>query len=362
MLSKILTRTAISFSTSLPTLQYYSWLFGNGSANADIDYSQSSLGPEPGTGLTHDTQHRLPTGSYDPTISLPSPPHQNGPWTAFNSQTLAQNQDRNTGLLSPESGQGATTKPSTARQSPVPGGNPSYLSPPSNSNQGGTSELGIIGLDSPHQYFSPSRPPDASRQPGISRQSGMSRHPDPNEQPNNFVQPVSHSPNPHNLPPPDSFVRKGPRRLPKVTDEARDGLMQLISKSRPTRPDKSEINSSDPLLSLSSLQHYSDLFFTCFNSTYPLIHPGTFNSSMVEPLLLMSIILLGASYGDKKAHLLAVCIHDIMRPLIHSSREFGPRPKLWMLQTILLVECFGKSRAGERQHDMSNIYHGLQIK
>lgn len=32
-----------------------------------------------------------------------------------------------------------------------------------------------------------------------------------------------------------------------------------------------------------------------------------------------------------------------------------------MLQTILLVECFGKSRAGQKQHDMAHLFHGLLI-
>lgn len=32
-----------------------------------------------------------------------------------------------------------------------------------------------------------------------------------------------------------------------------------------------------------------------------------------------------------------------------------------MLQTILLVECFGKSRAGQKQHDMSHLFHGMLI-
>lgn len=160
---------------------------------------------------------------------------------------------------------------------------------------------------------------------------------------------------------PDAYTARFVAKLPIITNEARDGLMDIISKSRPQRPDGSEISSSDPLLSLLSLQHYADLFFTRFNSSYPLIHQATFRSSEVHPFLLMAILLLGATYSDKEAHLLAVCVHDIMRPLIHASQEFGTRPKLWMLQTILLVECFGKSRAGEKQHDMSHLYHGLLI-
>jgi len=151
---------------------------------------------------------------------------------------------------------------------------------------------------------------------------------------------------------PDACTALPGSKLPLISPEARDSLIREISQSHPTRPDGSEISSSDPLLSLSSLQHYSNLFFTRFNSSYPLIHQATFDSNNVHSILLMSILLLGATYSDKEAHLLAVCIHDIMRPLIHSSKEFNIRPKLWMLQTILLVECFGKSRAGEKQHDM----------
>jgi hypothetical protein len=160
---------------------------------------------------------------------------------------------------------------------------------------------------------------------------------------------------------PDAYTPRGFSKLPVMTNEARDGLMQVISQARPTKPDGFEIVSSDPLLSITSLQHYSDLFFTRFNSSYPLIHQATFKSDEVHTYLLMSILLLGATYSDKEAHLLAVCIHDIMRPLIHGSKDFGTRPKLWMLQTILLVECFGKSRAGEKQHDMSHLYHGMLI-
>lgn len=163
-------------------------------------------------------------------------------------------------------------------------------------------------------------------------------------------------------PSPDAYTPRHTGKLPIMTNEARDGLMQVISQTRPTKPDGSEIVSSDPLLSLSSLQHYSDLFFTRFNSSYPLIHQATFQSDHVPVYLLMSILLLGATYSDKEAHLVAVCIHDIMRPIIQGSKDFGTRPKLWMLQTILLVECFGKNRAGEKQHDMSHLYHGMLIK
>jgi hypothetical protein len=56
-----------------------------------------------------------------------------------------------------------------------------------------------------------------------------------------------------------------------------------------------------------------------------------------------------------------VCIHDNLRPQIFANAGFSAKPDLWVLQTILLVECFGKSRAGQKQHDMSHLFHGLLI-
>jgi hypothetical protein len=328
--------SAISFSTPLPTLQYYSWLFGNDIANADPEYTQPQLGTTRKAGfLNNDMQDPFQTKSFDSTCRSPSHLAQTGQQSS--STALSQLRNQNTGIYSPRPHPGQTVGHGLAvEQPPLSDGIASYLSSPS--NQGRSSGLGVVGLDSTHSYLSSSQPFNS----------------------------VAHTPtlsvDPYDLPLPDSYVQRRPPKLPIMTNEARDGLMQLVSQSRPRRTDMSEISPCEPHLSLPSLQHYSDLFFTRFNLTYPLIHQETFQPSTAHPLQLMSIILLGATYSDKQSHLLAVCIHDIMRPLIHSCKDFGPKPKLWMLQTILLVECFGKSRAGDRQHDMSNIYHGLQIK
>lgn len=152
-----------------------------------------------------------------------------------------------------------------------------------------------------------------------------------------------------------------PRILPQVGEEARERVLDLIVQARAYTPDGKLVARDHALLSLQALQNYSDLFFSRFNATYPLIHKATFDPSKTETLFLISILLLGATYSDKDAHRLAVCIHDIMRPQLFQHEAFTATPKLWMLQTILLVECFGKSRAGQKQHDMSHLFHGLLI-
>lgn len=155
---------------------------------------------------------------------------------------------------------------------------------------------------------------------------------------------------------------KTPINLPVIQDDARDRLLEIIDVSQPSAPLGGPFNAWEhPLLSLASLQDYLDLFFTKFNTTYPLIHCATFDPSQAEALLLLSVVLLGATYSNRDAHQLAVCIHDVVRPHIFSHAGFSAKPELWVLQTILLVECFGKSRAGQKQHDMSHLFHGLLI-
>ncbi|ORY59674.1 fungal-specific transcription factor domain-containing protein [Pseudomassariella vexata] len=159
---------------------------------------------------------------------------------------------------------------------------------------------------------------------------------------------------------PLSFLRK-PEGLPSIDEDTYTQLLQIIEAARPPGPDGDFLDVRQALLSLTSLQTYSDLFFTKFNTVYPLIHQATFDKGQFEPLLLLSIILLGATYCNKDTLKLAVCIHDVIRPQIFAHAGFSPKPELWMLQTILLVECFGKSRAGQKQHDMSHLFHGMLI-
>ncbi|KAI2472489.1 fungal-specific transcription factor domain-containing protein [Annulohypoxylon bovei var. microspora] len=190
---------------------------------------------------------------------------------------------------------------------------------------------------------------------------------------------ISDRPAPSLSPPAKQVSSEGFRRTPEVEFErplatlqssnrhpfldsfAYARILDTIKTARPLAPDGSLLDTNHPLLSLPSLQSYCDLYFTRFNSAYPLIHQATFDPSKKEPLLLLSIILLGATYSEKEAHQLAVCVHDVIRPAIFSHASFNPKPDLWMLQTILLVECFGKSRAGQKQHDMSHLFHGMLI-
>jgi hypothetical protein len=184
------------------------------------------------------------------------------------------------------------------------------------------------------------------------------------ETPKNLVASPTYIPTPRSSQDTNGLQRRSrqSRKLPVIGETARERVLSLISRSHPKALDGSEISIDHPLLALSVLQDYSDLYFKRFNISYPLLHQATFDPDRTDPLLLTSVLLLGATYSDKESHLFAICIHDVIRAQIFGSQAFNTRPTLWMLQTILLVECFGKSRAGQLQHDMSHLFHGLLIK
>jgi hypothetical protein len=152
------------------------------------------------------------------------------------------------------------------------------------------------------------------------------------------------------------------KKLPTIDQVTRNRILDFIIQAGPKTPEGGPISRGCSLLSLSAMQNYCDLFFSRFNITYPLLHQPTFEPSRAETLLMVSVLLLGATYGDKAGHRLAVCIHGVLRAQIFQNAAFQAQPDLWILQTILLVECFGKSRAGQMQHDMAHLFHGLLIK
>ncbi|CAK7269934.1 hypothetical protein SEPCBS57363_003848 [Sporothrix epigloea] len=317
--------TASSFNMPYTTAINYNWLFNmdeNDCNSTGVSEQQTSVYPVP-------TMHTLPYSSYG------QEQHQ-----------LAVDQHQVTAhpldyyVISPESAL-------TSSQSMDFGGaqqdRMNVVSPPKMQ----------LTPTSQHSVYELSRPP-----------SDVATEPQPfQSHPSNHVPPQHHHHSFHDLPDlerPLSSIQP-PSNLPVIDRETRERLLQVVDACHPALPDGQLSTWEHPLLAMAPLQEFCDLFFTRFNSAYPLLHQATFQPATTEPLLMLAVLLLGTTYSSKEAHQLAVCIHDVMRPCIFSHTDFGARPKLWMLQTILLVECFGKSRAGQKQHDMSHLFHGLLI-
>ena len=146
-----------------------------------------------------------------------------------------------------------------------------------------------------------------------------------------------------------------------LTSEKRDEVLEFIADIGPVRPDGTLIDGDSPDFSLKNMQIYLDLFFEFFNTSYPLIHIATLDISDTDPIALLSLMLLGATYKDKDAHQLSVCLYDAIVPYILSGLLSGPVPDLAILQAFLVLECYGMYRAGPYQRENAILIHGLLL-
>ncbi|KIW15393.1 hypothetical protein PV08_05439 [Exophiala spinifera] len=332
--------TASSFNMPFTTMNNYNWLFDlSDSTRISLPASQNYNTMPEVQGSTQGSQ--MEALQYQPTSQQAPDLFRNGN-RAFSSSSAEEI------FRQPALQQTSSSSPAAAIQ----GTEMFQFSSPQVQNSGATT-TSSLGPVEPHISGNPTPELDFSPQTTTSPDSMQTQAAHP-------VNMASHIPNSlfniHTLPP------SPPRRsMPTMDDVSRNEILDILVAAKPKTPEGSEISRDHPLLSLSSMQNYLDLFFSRFNVAYPLLHQATFDPSQTEPLLLLAVLLLGATYSEKAIHRLAVCIHDVLRAQIFQHSAFSSTPELWMLQTILLVECFGKSRAGQKQHDMAHLFHGLLI-
>jgi Fungal specific transcription factor domain len=143
--------------------------------------------------------------------------------------------------------------------------------------------------------------------------------------------------------------------------EKRAELLGLISEIRPVRPDGSLINGESPEFSLTNIQIYLNSFFGYFNTSYPILHVPTLDIYNLDPIALLSFIIMGATYKDKHAHQLSVCLYDAIIPYIFSGLLSSMVPDLAILQAFMVLECYGMYRAGPYQRENAILIHRLLL-
>lgn len=136
-------------------------------------------------------------------------------------------------------------------------------------------------------------------------------------------------------------------------------ILELLTEIRPVYPNGSLVDGKTSELSFQSMQEYLDMFLQYFNSTYPMVHIPTLDITTAEPILLLSMITLGATYKNKDSHQLSVCLYDAIVPYILSGLMSIPIPDLSTLQAFLILECYGMYRAGPYQRENAILVHTL---
>lgn len=174
-------------------------------------------------------------------------------------------------------------------------------------------------------------------------------------------QPSSAKPS-ENLPP--TAPPPTPARSPQVlilTDQDRDDVFELISEIKPLTPEGATIDLQTPRFAIDKMQRYLNKFLEFFNVSYPLIHIPTFDVHSVDRVLLLSMMLVGATYHSKHAHQESVCIYNALIPHVFAQLSGNVSMELSRLQALLVLECYGMYRAGPSQRETALLLHGLLL-
>ncbi|OQU97691.1 Fungal specific transcription factor domain-containing protein [Cladophialophora immunda] len=156
---------------------------------------------------------------------------------------------------------------------------------------------------------------------------------------------------------PGSLPSRPDTHTPPLDDGSHQRILCLLHRAETRSTDESaDTRRYQSLLSHAAMQNYLELFFSCFNASYPLLHLATFDPSRTETLLLAAVVLLGATFSDNSIETFADRMYDALRAEVFHRVAFSVTPELWMIQTVFLLECIG-----QRQHDTAFVFHGLLV-
>ena len=123
------------------------------------------------------------------------------------------------------------------------------------------------------------------------------------------------------------------------------------------------------VLSLRSMQTYIGSYWYHFHPQMPILHKPTFSADKTENVLLLAVIAIGASCLDKMhgpsvtqaGAELSNFLAWHLRGEIFKHEDFLPPAKLWVFQTLLLLEVYEKMYATRVLHERAHIHHGTTL-
>ncbi|KAK9449816.1 fungal-specific transcription factor domain-containing protein [Limtongia smithiae] len=116
----------------------------------------------------------------------------------------------------------------------------------------------------------------------------------------------------------------------------------------------------NPNFTLDNIQRYIDLYWQKFHVQYPILHRKSFDIDTTPSPLVLCMIEIGAYYAHDQKMILEIV--EPLRWIIFSSRDFHPPTKVWVLQSLLLLECCEKIMCTRKMHERAHIHHGATLQ
>jgi len=126
-----------------------------------------------------------------------------------------------------------------------------------------------------------------------------------------------------------------------------------------------DIDSEGHILSLRMMHTYIGSYWYHQHAQLPILHKPTFSADRTPNLLLLAVIAIGAATLDKaygtsltdSAAEFANFVAWHIRWEIVRDADFRPPAKLWVFQTLLLIEIYEKMYATRALHERAHIHH-----
>lgn len=128
----------------------------------------------------------------------------------------------------------------------------------------------------------------------------------------------------------------------------------------------------NPDFGVRQIERCLQVYWLIYHPQYPILHKPSFSNSDAHPLLLLAMIMLGAGLSpctgtDELAvfqhpKALADEIAGPLRWLILSNSDCKPPARLWVIQSLLLLETYEITSTTRFLHERAYLHHGAKIQ
>lgn len=164
-----------------------------------------------------------------------------------------------------------------------------------------------------------------------------------------------------------------------LSEDKRQELLDMMSTQFNERPHdavkrrkqavfEGDIDSNGHILSLRMMEIYIGSYWYHQHAQLPILHRPTFNADKTPNLLLLAVIAIGAATLDKLYTELTLPAAEFanfiawhIRWEILRDADFQPPAKLWVFQTLLLIEVYEKMYATRALHERAHIHHDTTL-
>lgn len=126
-----------------------------------------------------------------------------------------------------------------------------------------------------------------------------------------------------------------------------------------------DVNAENHILSLGMMHTYIRSYWYHQHAQLPILHKPTFMADKTPHLLLLMVIAIGAAtldkaYGtaltDSAADFANFVVWHVRWEIVRDA-DFRPPAKLWIFQTLLLIEVYEKMYSTRALHERAHIHH-----